>query len=209
MKAMFSIRKILFTVLLIGLTGGCSAIFGTYEGDEPTRYTELRFEDQNPIKLKVSKVDVISEFTPSFRRPNVEHLFPISIEKTAKTWARDRLEAVDFSSDKVAQFIIKDASVTEELETTDKVFERDRMKYRATLNVVIRISDPQKLSNAETEIQAWRELIIPADTDIAEKEKYWNGMVTKLFDEFNLRMERNIHQYLNMYVQDSNYIQEY
>ena len=209
MKAMFSIRKILFTVLLIGLTGGCSAIFGSYEGGEPARYTELRFEDQKPIKLKVSKVDVISEFTPSFRRPNVEHLFPISIEKTAKTWARDRLEAVDFSSDKVAQFIIKDASVTEELETTDKVFERDRMKYRATLNVVIRISDPQKLSNAETEIQAWRELIIPADTDIAEKEKYWNGMVTKLFDEFNLRMERNIHQYLNMYVQDSNYIQEY
>lgn len=206
---MFSIRKILFTVLLIGLTGGCSAIFSSYEGDEPARYTELRFEDQKPIKLKVSKVDVISEFTPSFRRPNVEHLFPISIEKTAKTWARDRLEAVDFSSDKVAQFIIKDASVTEELETTDKVFERDRMKYRATLNVVIRISDPQKLSNAETEIQAWRELIIPADTDIAEKEKYWNGMVTKLFDEFNLRMERNIHQYLNMYVQDSNYIQEY
>ena len=206
---MFSIRKILFTVLLIGLTGGCSTIFGSYEGDEPARYTELRFEDQKPIKLKVSKVDVISEFTPSFRRPNVEHLFPISIEKTAKTWARDRLEAVDFSSDKVAQFIIKDASVTEELETTDKVFERDRMKYRATLNVVIRISDPQKLSNAETEIQAWRELIIPADTDIAEKEKYWNGMVTKLFDEFNLRMERNIHQYLNMYVQDSNYIQEY
>ena len=205
---MFSIRKILFTVLLIGLTGGCSAIFGSYEGDEPARYTELRFEDQKPIKLKVSKVDVISEFTPSFRRPNVEHLFPISIEKTAKTWARDRLEAVDFSSDKVAQFIIKDASVTEELETTDKVFERDRMKYRATLNVVIRISDPQKLSNAETEIQAWRELIIPADTDIAEKEKYWNGMVTKLFDEFNLRMERNIHQYLNMYVQDSNYIQD-
>ena len=204
MKAMFSIRKILFTVLLIGLTGGCSAIFGSSGST-----AELRFEDQKPIKLKVSKVDVISEFTPSFRRPNVEHLFPISIEKTAKTWARDRLEAVDFSSDKVAQFIIKDASVTEELETTDKVFERDRMKYRATLNVVIRISDPQKLSNAETEIQAWRELIIPADTDIAEKEKYWNGMVTKLFDEFNLRMERNIHQYLNMYVQDSNYIQEY
>ena len=48
---MFSIRKILFTVLLIGLTGGCSAIFGSYEGDEPARYTELRFEDQKPIKL--------------------------------------------------------------------------------------------------------------------------------------------------------------
>ena len=82
-------------------------------------------------------------------------------------------------------------------------------KYRATLNVLIRISDPEKLSNAETEIQAWRELIIPADTDISEKEKYWNGMVTKLFEEFNIRMERNIHQYLNMYVENSSHIQEY
>ncbi len=206
---MTSFRKILCAALFISLTAGCSTLFGTHEGDEPARYSELRYDNQTPIKLKVNKVEVISEFTPSFRRPNVEHLFPISIEKTAKTWARDRLEAVDFSSDKVAQFIIKDASVTEELDPTDKVFEKDRMKYRATLNVLIRISDPDKLSNAETEIQAWRELIIPADTDISKKEKYWNGMVTKLFEEFNIRMERNIHQYLNMYVENSSHIQEY
>lgn len=203
---MISIRKILCSIFLVSMAGGCS-LFGN--NDELNRYSELRFENQAPIMLKVNKVEVISEFTPTFRRPNVEHLFPISIEKTAKNWAQNRLEAVDFSSDKVAQFIIKDASVTEELETSDKVFEKDRIKYRATLNVVIRVSDPQKLSNAETEIQAWRELIIPADTDISEKEKYWNNMVTKLFDEFDVRMERNIHQYLNMYIENNDYIQEY
>lgn len=206
---MKNIAKILSLTLMISLVSSCGSVWGDYEPDEPARYSEPRFNQHNPIKLKVNKVEVISEFTPSFRRPNVEHLFPISIEKTARTWARDRLEAVDYSSDKVAQFIIKDASVTEELEPTDKVFEKDRMKYRATLNVVLRISDPQKLSSAETEIEAWRELTIPADTDIAEKEKYWNGMVTKLFDEFNIRMERNVHQYLNMYVENSDYIQEY
>ena len=82
---------------------------------EPRRYEEPRFADQEMIRLKVNKIEVISEFTPSFKRPNVEHLFPISIEKTARIWARDRLEAVDFSSNKVAKFklIIKDASVTE------------------------------------------------------------------------------------------------
>lgn len=206
---MKNIAKILSLTLMISLISSCSSVWGDYEPDEPARYSEPRFNQHNPIKLKVNKVEVISEFTPSFRRPNVEHLFPVSIEKTARTWARDRLEAVDYSSDKVAQFIIKDASVTEELEPTDKVFEKDRMKYRATLNVVLRISDPQKLSSAETEIEAWRELTIPADTDIAEKEKYWNGMVTKLFDEFNIRMERNVHQYLNMYIENSDYIQEY
>lgn len=206
---MKNIAKFLSLTLIVCLVSSCGTLWGNYEPDEPARYSEPRFNTNSPIKLKVNKVEVISEFTPSFRRPNVEHLFPISIEKTARSWARDRLEAVDYSSDKIAQFIIKDASVTEELEPTDKVFEKDRMKYRATLNVVLRISDPQKLSSAETEIEAWRELTLPADTDIAEKERYWNGMVNKLFDEFNIRMERNIHQYLNMYVENSNYIQEY
>ena len=59
------------------------------------------------------------------------------------------------------------------------------------------------------EIEVWRELTIPADTTIEEKERYWNGMVIKLFDEFDVRMEQNIHQYLNMYVVDNKYVKEY
>ena len=34
-------------------------------------------------------------------------------------------------------------------------------------------------------------------------------MVHKLFTEFNRSMESNINQYLNMYVVNNNYIQEY
>ena len=167
---------------------------------EPRRYEEPRFTNQPPIRLKVSKIDISSEFTPSFKRPNVEHLFPVSIEKTARIWARDRLEAVDFGSKRTAQFIIKDASVTEELEKNEDIFIRDRVKYKASLIVVVRITDPENLSRAETTVEAWRELIIPADTDIAEKEKYWTGMVDKLFNDFNKKMTANIYQYLNMYV---------
>lgn len=110
------------------------------------------------------------------------------------------MKAADFSSPKIAEVIIRDASVTEEAETSEQLFNKDRVKYRAKLIVVVRVTDPQSLSRAETEVEAWRELIIPADTDIAEKEKYWNGMVTKLFDEFNRKMSANIYQYLNMYV---------
>ena len=164
------------------------------------KFREPRYNSEEPIQLKVNKVEVISEFTPTFKRPNVEHLFPISIEKTAKLWAKDRLKAADFSSPKIAEVIIRDASVTEEAETSEQLFNKDRVKYRAKLIVVVRVTDPQSLSRAETEVEAWRELIIPADTDIAEKEKYWNGMVTKLFDEFNRKMSANIYQYLNMYV---------
>jgi len=177
--------------------------------DTTTPFAEPRFNNSGKIDLKVNKIDVTSEFTPSFRRPNVEHLFPISIEKTARLWANDRLEAVDFSSSKQANVIIKDASVTEELEPVDGLFEKDRIKYRATLYIIVRVTDTNQLSSAGTEVEAWRELTIPADTTIEDKEKYWNKMVYDLFNDFNQRMDYNIHKYLNMYIAEDNTVQSY
>ena len=202
---MIKLKKISALLIVLAFAAGCA----NNNEAEPRRYQEPRFTDQAPIDLKVNRVEVVSEFTPTFTRPNVEHLFPISIEKTARLWAKDRLKADDYDSDKIAEFIIKDASVTEEIEKSEKVFYKDRIKYRATLYVVIKVTDPKNLSSAETSIEAWRELAIPADTDIEEKERYWNGMVYKLFDEFNKRMEQNIYQYLNMYVANNSVIQEY
>ncbi|MBR2274280.1 MAG: hypothetical protein IJ864_05600 [Alphaproteobacteria bacterium] len=175
----------------------------------PLRYSEPRFQTKAPIELNVEKVDIKSEFVPSFTRPNVEHLFPVSIEKTAKIWAEDRLKADGFGSNKIAEYIIKDASVTEEIETSEELLQKDRLKYRANLSVVLKITDKSNLSAAQTTIDAWRELRIPADTNIAEKERYWNDMVKKLFDEFNVRMEQNINEYLNMYVKNNYSIKEY
>ncbi len=200
--------KKIFTVLaMCFMVPACAGIQDDMA--EPRRYEDLSFTNQPPIKLKVNKIDIMSEFTPTFKRPNVEHLFPISIEKTARIWARDRLEAVDFGSNKIAKFIIKDASVTEEALNSNEVFTRDRIRYKARLVVTLRITDGDSMSAAETSIEAWRELTIDAATDIDEKERYWNGMVNKLFTEFNRSMEENINQYLNMYVADNTHIQEY
>lgn len=175
----------------------------------PLKYSEPRFQTKAPIELNVEKVDIISEFVPSFTRPNVEHLFPVSIEKSAKIWAEDRLKADGFGSNKIAEYIIKDASVTEEVEKSEDILQKDRLKYKANLSVVLKITDKSNLSAAQTTIDAWRELKIPADTNIAEKEKYWNEMVKKLFDEYNAKMVQNINEYLNMYVKNNYSIKEY
>lgn len=129
--------------------------------------------------------------------------------KSCKLWAEDRLKADGFSSNRIAEFIIKDASVTEEVEKSEELLQKDRLKYRANLSVVLKITDKSNLAAAETSIDAWRELRIPVDTKIADKEKYWNDMVYKLFDEFNRRMEQNINEYLNMYVKNNYSIKEY
>ncbi|MBQ7304478.1 MAG: hypothetical protein IJW75_06170 [Alphaproteobacteria bacterium] len=202
---MTKLNKI-FSVFAVALLTACAS---STEVAENRRFTEPRFDTSAPIELNVNKIDVISEFTPSFTRPNVEHLFPVSIEKAARIWAGDRLEAVDFSSNRVAEFIIKDASVTEEEIKASQLFYKDSLKYRATLSVVLKISSDNGQSSAQTSIEAWRELTMPIDTSIEDKEKYWNDMVQKLFEEFNVRMEQNINQYLNMYVKNNNMVFEY
>lgn len=203
---MSNIKKVLFSVFIAMSLSSCQ---GASDNAQKEDINEIRFTNKAPIELNVGSIEVISEFTPSFRRPNVEHLFPVSIERTAKSWANDRLRAVDYSSDKTAYVIIKDASVVETLEESDKAFVKDRLKYRASLNVVLRVSDNAQQSSAQTELAAWRELSIPSDTPLEEKEKYWNGMVMKLFDEFDVRMEQNIRQYLNQYVKNNKVIREY
>ncbi len=199
-------KKFLAILAVVGVFSACST---TKEEPAPQKFTEARFDTQQDINLKVSKVDVVSDFVPSFTRPNVEHLFPVSIEKTALNWGRDRLKAVDFSSAKQATFTVKDASVTEEIVKAERLFEKDSVKYRAKLSVVLKVSDTAKFSSAETSLDAWRELMIPIDTPIDQKEVYWKNMVDKLFDEFNARMQANINKYLNMYVENSSFITDY
>lgn len=201
------ITNIFFLFLGLVILSGCAGI-GNEEA-EIQRYQEPRYREDSPIRLSVNQIEVRSDFMPTFTRPNVEHLFPVSIEKTAKLWARDRLQADDFSSNRKAEFIIKDASVTETVENSEKLFYKDHLIYKAHLVVVLRITDMDNMSKAETEIDAWRELTIPADSSIADKERYWNSMVDKLFTEFNIQMDQNIRKYLNMYVMDNNHIQTY
>ena len=173
----------------------------------PERYSELHFDNKAPIKLNVKTIEVKSEFTPSFTRPNVEHLFPVSIEKTAKTWARERLEAVDFASNRTAEFVIQDASVTVREEKAAQLFQKDSLRYHATLKVMMKVVENK--ASANTTVEAYRELTMPIDTAIEDKEAHWNEMLNNLFQAFDEHMDSNIHKYLNMYIKDDRSITQY
>ncbi|MBR1398632.1 MAG: hypothetical protein IJ564_00435 [Alphaproteobacteria bacterium] len=167
----------------------------------PERFSDLHFDNKAPIELMVKQVDVKSEFTPTFQRPNVEHLFPVSIEKTAKTWAHERLKAVDSASNRTAEFIIQDASVTEREIPAEQFLQKDSLKYHANLKVTLRVIDSK--ATAQTTVEAYRELTMPVDTNIEDKEMYWNDMVTKLFKAFDEHMQTNTEKYLNMYIKNN------
>ena len=68
--------------------------------------------------------------------------------------------------------------------------------------VSVKISDPETLAQASTDVEAWRSLTIPANTDIAQKETYWHSMVEKLFADFDERMTNEIDQNLNVFIKN-------
>ncbi len=173
----------------------------------PERFSELHFDNKAPIELNVKQVNIKSEFTPSFTRPNVEHLFPVSIEKTATTWAKERLQAADMSSNRVAEFIIQDASVTESEIKAEQFLQKDSLNYHANLKVTLKVIDAK--SSAQTTVEAYRELTMPIDTNIEDKEQHWNDMVVKLFQAFDEHMQINAEKYLNMYIKNNNTVTEF
>lgn len=69
-------QKILSMFCAAALVSGLAACASTDEA-VPQKYNEPRFNADGIVNLKVNKVEVVSEFTPSFTRPNVEHLFPV------------------------------------------------------------------------------------------------------------------------------------
>lgn len=202
---MKNIIKTFCAMAAVVLFSACS----TMNNDEaaPARYSDLHFDNKNPIPLMVKNIEVKSEFTPTFTRPNVEHLLPVSIERTAKTWAKERLEAAEPNSNRTAEFIIKDASVTESEVKAEQLLQKDGLRYHANLNVVLRVIDNK--SSAQTSVEAYRDLTMPIDTGIEDKEKYWNEMVINLFKAFDEHMDLNAHRYLNMYIKDDNTITQF
>lgn len=204
---MKNILKMMCAAAMILTFDACSTPSINNNEATPERYSDLHFDNKAPIALNVKTVEVKSEFTPSFTRPNVEHMFPVSIEKTAKTWAKERLEAADFASNRTAEFIIQDASVTEQEIKAEQLLQKDGLKYHANLKVLLRITENS--ASTQTSVEAYRDLTMPIDTNIDDKERHWNEMVINLFKAFDEHMDSNIHQHLNMYIKDNKAIATY
>ena len=106
---MKNIKRIFISTLFTVILAGCAGFRTT---DEVRSYNEPRYDTDPQIELDVRKVEIISEFTPSFTRPNVEHLFPISIEKTARLWGQDRLKAANYGSIRKQAHLLGSCSCT-------------------------------------------------------------------------------------------------
>lgn len=165
---------------------------------------EIRFTNQRPINLDVGRIEVASEFQPTFKPPHIEHTMPTAPERVLRQWAEDRLRAAG-PADRTARFIIRDASVVEKRLAVDEsmkgFFKKEQSeRYEGHVEVLIEIRDRNGRVVAETAANTSRSRTVPEDVTLAGRERVWHDITEAMVKELNDLLETNMRQYMGRYI---------
>jgi hypothetical protein len=167
------------------------------------RLPELSFAGQPPIQLNIGRIEVVTQYQPPLRAPNVEHQMPVSPAAAMQRWAQDRLRPL--GRDGSARLIIRDAKVTETRLKTDSGFtgmfkEQPSERYDAVLDVVFQVLDDRQFMIAEAQAQATRSRGVLEGISVNERERIWYEMVKQLSDDVGAQLDANIRIYMQRWL---------
>jgi len=202
MKNSFS--HVLATFVLGVFVLGVSALLGGCETVPPGKANaEISFAHLPPIVINVATVEIVHEYRPSYAKPNVEHLFPVTPAAAMERWAKERLRPMGASG--VARFVIMDASVKETKLEKKKglvglVTKNPSERYDAIVRARIDVVDASgraagMVSGHATRYQTVIEGISPND-----RAQAWFDMTSALLADFDREMERNTRELLGNWV---------
>lgn len=166
-------------------------------------YPELTWTHLAPFQLDVAEVEIVSEYEPTFRPPNVEHLAPAAPEEAARRWAEDRLQAA--GKEGRAKVIIREASIVEvplELEEGVRgyVTTEQAERYDAVVEVEIEIRNPRGYRDGFVTARAERTRTVPEDITLNERERVWFELTDGLMKDFDAEMSKNIREHLGRFL---------
>jgi hypothetical protein len=161
---------------------------------KPT-YPDIRFTTEPSIRLAVSAVDIRSDFKPTFRAPNVEHLFPVPPSRAAENWAHDRLAAGGGTQH--ARFTIQDASVKEtelpkKTGITATFTKEPAEQYDATLACMLEIVDDRGLPLRSVQVKVTRSRTVLEGITPNDRDQAWYDMTKALMADFDQQMSNEI-----------------
>ncbi len=169
----------------------------------PPPLSELTYGHLEPINLDVGRIEILEQYVPPLKAPNVEHEFPTPPATAMRQWAKDRLHAV--GEIRTARLVIKTASAIEtKLETRGGLrgaFTKDQAaRYDVTLDVVLEVRSERGSAVAFANAVVTRSKTVPEGLSLSERERVFHEMTQSVMDEVNSELEKNIRQFLVQYL---------
>ena len=170
----------------------------------PVRLPDMTFTDRPRFLLDVAEIQVVDQYQPTFRLPNIEHQVPVSPAKAAERWARDRLIPVGASG--VAVVTIKDARVIENsLRITpgvQGVFTKDQAaRYDAFIEMSVEIKPinimaPEGAASGRAE----RSRTVAEGITPNELDRVLYELVEGMMRDVDLQLDVNIQRFLAAFI---------
>ena len=186
-------KRVLVALLVVVAVAAC-------ETPSPgQKLPELTYGHLGKFRLNVGEVQVVSQYVPPMKPPNVEHLSSTPPEKALKRWAADRLKAAGRAG--TARFVIVSAAATVEPLKVDKglsgAFEKQQSKrYRANVEATLEILDAKGFRRGFVDARASRSRTIREDATLNQRERLWFELTEALMNDFNAEIDRQIRKYL-------------
>ena len=187
---------ITLTMLVVSVLAACET-----PAPKPATPT-LSYADLGPIRLDVAKIEIVDEYIPPLKHPNVEHEFPISPAEAVERWARDRLVAG--GRERTARFIIRNAAVREVglkkktglrgLLTSDQ-----SERYDGQVTVVLEIRSSRGFRDGFVEVTSEHSRTVAEDVTVNAREKLFLEITERLISDFNTEIEKQIAAHLTPY----------
>jgi len=164
---------------------------------------ELTFSHLPDIRINVAKISVLNEYKMPFKKPNVEHVAPVSPGASVERWVSDILVPVGDKLD--AQFIIKSGSIIESELKTQKglkgVFAIEQSKrYTAIVDARLEIFDGSRRL-ATINANAKRSHTLREDATPNLKTNLLFNLVENLMATFDRELRRQVDSHLQNYIQ--------
>ncbi len=188
----------------LGVAAAMCGVLAACETPDPEpAYPELSYAHLGAIQLDVGRIEVVRAYAPPAKKPNVEHLFPVSPLAAAERWVNDRLRAAGRTG--VAQATISRASVVEvPLKRTTGVrgiFTKDQSeRYDGVIEISIRILGDDGREKARVMSRAERSRTVAEDVSLADRGKVWFEMTEAMMNDLDASLQRQITEHLHAFV---------
>jgi hypothetical protein len=187
-----------FTLVLLGVVTACAT--------PPPRpsFPDIRFTNEQRMRIDAAAIEVIKDFRPSFKPPEVEHLFPVPPELAIENWVHDRLAAAG-TGRRVLVHIL-DASVREVvLPKTPGVrgaFTTDQAeRYDGAVEVRIDLVNERGFPERIVTAKASRSQSVPEGITANQRDQAWYDMTREMMAFLDQELERQIRANFTFYVQ--------
>ncbi|MBH62577.1 MAG: hypothetical protein CL569_09035 [Alphaproteobacteria bacterium] len=187
-----TLKLSVLVLLLIGLTS-CAVPAPT-----PT-YPEITFSHLPTIRLNVAEVDIIENYVPPHRAPNVDHLFPITPMAALRQWVVDRIEAA--GQTRRGRVIIEDARVVAVALPVRKglqglFYKEQEVRYDAAMEARVEVRSDRGYRDSFATARVVRSKTVPEEMTLAEKDELFFKLTEDLIKELNSVLEANIREHM-------------